>query len=224
MKLEEESDDEFALRMANQLEKKIRELGPETVMAFVAEPVVGASLGSQPAPKGYFKRIREICDTHGVLYIADEVMCGMGRTGTLFALEQEGIFADITTLAKGLGAGYQPIAAVMVAESIVSTIQKGSGTLWNGHTYMSHSIATAGALAVQKVIEDEGLLKNVKMRGNQLALALKNQLDGKENIGDIRGRGLFWTVELVADTLTKKPFSAHLKVAQRIKIIAKELG
>lgn len=224
MKLEDESEDEYALRMANQLEIKIRDLGPETVMAFVAEPVVGASLGSQPAPIGYFKRIRDICNKYGVLYIADEVMCGMGRTGSLFALEQEGIFADITTLAKGLGAGYQPIAAVMASESVVSAIRKGSGTLWNGHTYMSHSVATAGALAVQKVIEDEGLLENVKMRGDQLALALKKQLDGEENIGDIRGRGLFWTVELVADTLTKKPFSAHLQVAQRIQIIAKELG
>lgn len=224
MKLEQESDQEFALRMANQLETKILELSPETVMAFVAEPVVGASLGSQPAPVGYFKRIREICDTYGVLYIADEVMCGMGRTGSLFALEQEGIFADITTLAKGLGAGYQPIAAVMAAETIIAAIQEGSGMLWNGHTYMSHSIATAGALAVQKVIEDEDLLENVKICGHQLAHELSKQLDGRENIGDIRGRGLFWSVELVRDKITKKPFPENLKLAQRIQINAKELG
>ena len=224
MKLEQESDQEFALRMANQLETKILELGPETVMAFVAEPVVGASLGSQPAPVGYFKRIREICDTYGVLYIADEVMCGMGRTGSLFALEQEGIFADITTLAKGLGAGYQPIAAVMAAETIIAAIQEGSGMLWNGHTYMSHSIATAGALAVQKVIEDEDLLENVKRCGDQLARELSKQLGGRENIGDIRGRGLFWSIELVRDKITKKPFPENLKLAQRIQINAKELG
>lgn len=172
MQKDDESDVEFGLRMANLLDTEIRRLGPETVMAFVAEPVVGASLGTQPAPEGYFKRIREICDTHGVLYIADEVMCGMGRTGSLFALKQEGIAADITTTAKGLGAGYQPIAAVMASEKIVNAMIKGSGKLWNGHTYMSHAIATAGALAVQRVVEDDNLLDNVKDRGAQLEAAL----------------------------------------------------
>ena len=224
MRREGEAGADFALRMANLLEEEIQRLGAETVMAFVAEPVVGASLGTQPAPMGYFKRIREICDTYGILFIADEVMCGMGRTGSLFALEQEGIAADITTLAKGLGAGYQPIAAVMAAENVIRIIKDGSGTLWNGHTYMSHAIATAGALAVQQVIEEENLLSNVRMRGEQLREGLQTRLGQNPHVGDIRGRGLFWTAELVEDSATKKPFEATLGLAPKIQKIALDLG
>ncbi|MEO0673177.1 MAG: aspartate aminotransferase family protein [Pseudomonadota bacterium] len=154
----------FGRRMADQLEAKLVELGPETVAAFIAEPVVGATLGTQPAASGYFKRIREICDRHGVLFIADEVMCGMGRTGSLFALEQEGIAADITTMAKGLGGGFQPIAALLARQSVCDVIIGGSGRLWNGHTYMSHATSCAGALAVLKVIEEDDLLANVRAR------------------------------------------------------------
>ena len=224
MRREGEAGADFALRMANLLEEEIQRLGAETVMAFVAEPVVGASLGTQPAPMGYFKRIREICDTYGILFIADEVMCGMGRTGSLFALQQEGIAADITTLAKGLGAGYQPIAAVMAAENVIRTIKDGSGTLWNGHTYMSHAIATAGALAVQQVIEEDNLLSNVRMRGEQLREGLQTRLGQNPHVGDIRGRGLFWTAELVEDSATKKPFEATLGLAPKIQKIALDLG
>ena len=224
MRREGEAGADFALRMANLLEEEIQRLGAETVMAFVAEPVVGASLGTQPAPMGYFKRIREICDTYGILFIADEVMCGMGRTGSLFALEQEGIAADITTLAKGLGAGYQPIAAVMAAENVIRTIKDGSGTLWNGHTYMSHAIATAGALAVQQVIEEDNLLSNVRMRGEQLREGLQTRLGQNPHVGNIRGRGLFWTAELVEDSATKKPFDATLGLAPKIQKIALDLG
>ncbi|MQY43969.1 aspartate aminotransferase family protein [Epibacterium sp. SM1969] len=224
MQKEGENEKDFALRMANLLDEEIRRLGPETVMAFVAEPVVGASLGTQPSPEGYYKRIREICDEHGVLYIADEVMCGMGRTGSLFALEQEGIAADITTLAKGLGAGYQPIAAVMAAEKVVKAVQDGSGLLWNGHTYMSHAIATAGSLAVQQVIEEDNLLENVRARGEQLRGALYATFGQHPQVGDIRGRGLFWTIELVADKATKAPFPAERKLAQTIQSKALDLG
>ena len=224
MRREGEAGADFALRMANLLEEEIQRLGTETVMAFVAEPVVGASLGTQPAPMGYFKRIREICDIYGILFIADEVMCGMGRTGSLFALEQEGIAADITTLAKGLGAGYQPIAAVMAAENVIRVIKDGSGTLWNGHTYMSHAIATAGALAVQKVIEEEDLLSNVRMRGEQLREGLQTRLGQNPHVGDIRGRGLFWTAELVENSATRKPFEATLGLAPKIQKIALDLG
>ena len=224
MRREGEAGADFALRMANLLEEEIQRLGAETVMAFVAEPVVGASLGTQPAPMGYFKRIREICDTYGILFIADEVMCGMGRTGSLFALQQEGIAADITTLAKGLGAGYQPIAAVMAAENVIRIIKDGSGTLWNGHTYMSHAIATAGALAVQQVIEEENLLSNVRMRGEQLREGLQTRLGQNPHVGDIRGRGLFWTAELVQDSATKQPFDVTLGLAPKIQKIALDLG
>ena len=214
---EGESEEEFGLRMANQLEDRILELGADTVSAFVAEPVVGASLGSQPAPKGYFKRIREICDTYGVLLIADEVMCGTGRTGTLFALEQEEIAADITTMAKGLGAGYQPIAAVLAAENVIKTIAENSGLLWNGHTYMSHAVATAAALAVQKVIETENLLENVRERGARLRTGLTDRLEQNPHVGNIRGRGLFWSVELVKDRETKTPFPMEDGLANRIR-------
>lgn len=219
-----ESEETFAERMAAQLEDRIQQLGPETVAAFVAEPVVGASLGTQPAPKGYFKRIREICDKHGVLYIADEVMCGMGRTGSLFALEQEGIHADITTMAKGLGAGYQPIAAVMASEKIVAALLAGSGRLWNGHTYMSHAAATAGALAVMKEIESRDLLAQVRARGAQLEIGLRDRLGQHPHVGDIRGRGLFWTAEVVRDRADKTPFDVKMNLAGRIQTNAMEAG
>lgn len=224
MQKDGESEGDFALRMANLLDAEIERLGAENVMAYVAEPVVGASLGSQPAPQGYFKRIREICDTHGVIYIADEVMCGMGRTGTLFALEQEGIAADITTTAKGLGAGYQPIAAVMASEKVVSAIKDGSGKLWNGHTYMSHAIATAGALAVQQVIENDGLLGKVKDLGAQLETRLRAYFGQHAHIGDIRGRGLFWTIEVVENRTTKAPYPAADAIAMKIGAAAKARG
>lgn len=219
-----ESNADFGLRMANQLEAKILELGAETICAFVAEPVVGASLGTQPAPEGYFKRIREICDTYGVLYIADEVMCGMGRTGTLFALEQEGICADITTMAKGLGAGYQPIAAVMASQKVCDVIVSGSGKLWNGHTYMSHAVATAGAMAVMREIETRDLLAAVRTRGAQLEAGLRARLGQHAHVGDIRGRGLFWTTELVTDRDTKIPFDPKQNIAGRVQQAAMDAG
>ena len=219
-----ESEADFALRMANQLEERIQTLGPSTVAAFIAEPVVGASLGSQPAPAGYFKRIREICDAHGVLYIADEVMCGMGRTGSLFALEQEGIAADITTMAKGLGAGYMPIAAVMASEMVVKTIENGSGKLWNGHTYMSHAVACAGALAVMNEIDSRGLLDRVQTLGERLSTGLRAALGQHAHVGDIRGRGLFWTAEVVADRATKAPFDVSRNMAGRLQNAALARG
>lgn len=220
----DESEAAFAERMAGLLEEEITRLGAETVMAFVAEPVVGASLGTQPAPAGYWARIREICDRHGVLLIADEVMSGMGRTGTTYALAQEGIAADLTTMAKGLGAGYQPIAAVLAAQKVVDVIKAGSGKLWNGHTYMSHAIATAGALAVQQVIEDAGLLANVVARGAQLEAGLRAAFGRHSNVGDIRGRGLFWTIELVADRGSKAPFDPAKGIAMAVGAAAKERG
>lgn len=219
-----ESEEAFGLRMANQLEAKIIELGTGTVCAFVAEPVVGASLGTQTAPKGYFKRIREICDTYGVIYIADEVMCGMGRTGSLFALEQEGIAADITTMAKGLGAGYQPIAAVMASEKVCAAIEAGSGKLWNGHTYMSHAVATAGAMAVMREIEAHNLLDAVRTRGAQLGAALRTRLGQHPHIGDIRGRGLFWSAEIVADRAQKTPFEVSRNIAGKVQHAAMMAG
>ena len=224
MRRDDETEAAFGRRMADQLEARILEIGAGEVAAFVAEPVVGATLGTQPPAKGYFARIREICDSYGVLLIADEVMCGMGRTGTLFALEQEGVHADITTMAKGLGAGYQPIAAVLAAENVVAALSEGSGILWNGHTYMSHAVAAAGALAVLRFVENNDLLANVEARGRQLAEALDARFGASAHVGDIRGRGLFHSIELVADRATKAPFDASLKIAPRIKAEAFAAG
>ena len=217
---EGESEAAFGLRMANQLSEQIARLGPEKVSAFVAEPVVGATLGSQVAAKGYFKHIREICDQHGILFVADEVMCGTGRTGTMYALEQEGVHADIVTLAKGLGAGFQPISAVVASERVCETIRKGSGKLWNGHTYMSHAVACAGALAVLDVIEEDDLLTNVCMAGRYLENRLRRVFGMDPNVGDIRGRGLFWSMEIVQDRATKAPFPAAMRIADRLKASA----
>lgn len=221
---EGEAEIAFGHRMADLLRDRIEAIGPETVAAFVAEPVVGATLGTQPAAAGYFTRIREICDHYGVLLIADEVMCGMGRTGSLFALEQEGIHADITTIAKGLGAGYQPIAAVIASESVVAAIAENSGRLWNGHTYMSHAVAAAGALAVLQVIEGEDLLSNVRARGAELELHLRDRFAQHPHVGDVRGRGLFWSIELVAERTRKVPFPANDRLALRIQAEALAAG
>lgn len=216
-KKDDETDREFGLRTANMLEDEILKQGPENVAAFVAEPVSGASLGAEPPAPGYFKRIREICDQYGVLFIADEVMCGMGRTGYLFALEPEDACPDIITIAKGLGAGYQPIASVMASENVIDAIIKGSGNLWNGHTYMSHAIACAGALAVLNVIEEDQLLGAVRSQGAKFEKMLRTTFENHPNIGDIRGRGLFWGLEIVADKKTKQPFPAELNLAGKIK-------
>src|SRR5580704_3634312 len=169
----DESQEEYGARVADELEQKIEELGPSSVMAFIAEPVVGATLGAVPSVPGYFKRIREICDRHGVLLILDEVMCGMGRCGTRFAFEQEGIVPDIVCVAKGLGAGYQPIGAMMVADRIVDAIREGTGFFQHGYTYIGHAAACAGALAVQKVIEKRDLVKRVSLVGKELKARLE---------------------------------------------------
>ncbi|MBT7582465.1 MAG: aspartate aminotransferase family protein [Kordiimonadaceae bacterium] len=220
----EETLEEFGYRMASYLEVEILEQGPENVAAFVVEPVSGASLGAEPAAPGYFKRIREICDQYGVLFIADEVMCGIGRTGHLFAMEAEGVTPDIFTIAKGLGAGYQPIASVMASEKVIDAIKQGSGNLWNGHTYMSHAIACAGALAVLKVIEEDQLLGNVRSQGAKLKQMLEDNFADHLNIGDIRGRGLFWGLEIVADKDTKEPFPSEYNLAGKIKADILENG
>lgn len=221
---DDESDLDYGLRVANELEEEIIRLGPETVMAFVAETVVGATAGAVPPVEGYFKRVREICDRHGVLLILDEVMCGMGRTGTLFACEQEGISPDIVTIAKGLGAGYQPIGAMLCTAEIHDAIQSGSGSFQHGHTYLAHSTAAAASLAVLNEIMDRDLLSNVKAKGVALRSSLEATFGQHSNIGDIRGRGLFMGVEFVADRETKTPFEPTFKLAARLKEAAMQEG
>ena len=212
-----ESEAEYGLRVANELETAILELGAQNVAAFVAEPVVGATSGAVAPVPGYFKRVREICDQYGVLLILDEVMCGMGRTGTLHAIEQEGISGDIQTIAKGLGAGYQPIGAVLVSKKINDAIANGSGFFQHGHTYQGHATACAAALATQRAIRERDLLTNVVRQGENLADGLRAKLGQHPFVGDIRGRGLFRGVELVANRETKDPFDPTMKINAKIK-------
>ncbi|PKR60303.1 aspartate aminotransferase family protein [Thalassospira lohafexi] len=212
-----ETDAEYGLRVANELETAILELGAQNVAAFVAEPVVGATSGAVAPVPGYFKRVREICDQYGVLLILDEVMCGMGRTGTLHAIEQEGISGDIQTIAKGLGAGYQPIGAVLVSKKINDAIANGSGFFQHGHTYQGHATACAAALATQRAIRERDLLSNVVKQGENLADGLRAKLGQHPFVGDIRGRGLFRGVELVANRETKDPFDPTMKINAKVK-------
>ncbi len=223
-KRDDESEADFVARLAAELEAEFQRLGPDTVAAFIAEPVVGATAGAVPAPEGYFRAVREICNRHGALLILDEVMCGMGRTGTLHAWQQEGIAPDIQAIAKGLGGGYQPIGAMLASGRIVDTIREGSGAFQHGHTYLAHPLACAAALEVQRVIRDEHLLDNVKERGGQLERRLTERFGNHRHIGDIRGRGLFWAIELVADRSKRAPFDPALKLHQRIKAAAFEGG
>jgi adenosylmethionine-8-amino-7-oxononanoate aminotransferase len=213
----DESAADYGRRVANELDAEIRRLGPEEVAAFIAEPVVGATAGALPAVPGYFTRIREICDAYGVLLILDEVMCGMGRTGTLFACEQEGVVPDLLTCAKGLGAGYQPLGAVLVGEHIYRAIADGSGAFQHGFTYIGHPTACAAALAVQRTIEAEGLLDNVVRQGRVLRAALEARFGNHHRIGDIRGRGLFLGLELVRDRASKAPPDPAAGLPARIK-------
>jgi len=223
-KRDNESEAEFVARLAAELEAEFQRLGPDTVAAFMAEPVVGATGGCVPAPEGYFRAVREICDRHGALLILDEVMCGMGRTGTLHAWEQEGIAPDIQAVAKGLGGGYQPIGAMLASGQIIDTIRQGSGAFQHGHTYLAHPMACAAALGVQQVIREDRLLDNVKSLGAHLERRLTERFGNHRHVGDIRGRGLFQAIELVADRGTRSPFDPALKLHQRIKAAAFEGG
>ena len=221
---EDEDDVAYGQRVADELEAAILEAGPETVMAFIAEPVVGATAGAVPAVPDYFRRIREICDRYGVLLILDEVMCGMGRTGTLFACEQDGVAPDLVAIAKGLGAGYQPIGAVLATDTIFEAFRAGTGFFQHGHTYMGHAIACAAALAVQRAIEEDELLANVGRMGSDLRDALEARFGNHHYVGDIRGRGLFLGLELVADRSTKEPFDPALRLHARVKSAAMARG
>lgn len=219
-----ESEYDYGQRVANELEEKIQALGADNVAAFVAEPVVGATMGCVPAVEGYFKRVREICDAHDVLLILDEVMCGMGRTGTLFACEQEGITADIITTAKGLGGGYQPIGAMLLSGRIYDAIADGSGFFQHGHTYIGHALACAASLAVLTEIETHDLLARVQHYGQRLRDGLQQAIGDHVHVGDIRGKGLFVGVEIVEDRMTKAPFSPERKMHARIKAEALAQG
>lgn len=219
-----ESPEDYGLRVANELETEIQRLGAENVIAFIAEPVVGATMGAVPPVPGYFKRIREICDQYGILLILDEVMCGMGRTGTLFACEQDEIAPDIVTIAKGLGAGYQPIGATLCTSEIYDAFVQGSGFFQHGHTYIGHPTACAAADAVLTKLTEGGMVARSAAQGEKLDAALRAAFGEHPNIGDIRGRGMFRGLEIVADRATKAPFDPARALHKQIKGAAFEAG
>ncbi|MGJ8533142.1 MAG: aspartate aminotransferase family protein [Alphaproteobacteria bacterium] len=221
---DDETEFDYGQRVANQLEEKILELGAQTVAAFVAEPVVGATMGAVASVDGYFKRIRAICDQYDVLLILDEVMCGMGRTGHLFACNHDGVEPDMIAIAKGLGAGYQPIGALLVSDGIFDTLAAGTGFFQHGHTYLGHPTACAGALAVMHEVEAQNLLPAVRQRGEALRASLTDRFGAHPNVGDIRGRGLFMGLELVEDRETKAAFSPSKRVHARLKSSAMKAG
>jgi adenosylmethionine-8-amino-7-oxononanoate aminotransferase len=216
-KLSGETPEAYGGRLARELEDKINELGGANVIAFIAEPVVGATMGAVPAVPGYFKRVREICDRHGILLILDEVMCGMGRTGTLHACELDGVSPDLMAIAKGLGGGYAPIGALLLQDKIFKALADGSGSFQHSHTYTGHPLACAAALAVQRVIRRDNLLVNVREQGARLSRRLNERFGNHPFVGDVRGRGLFQGIEIVADRSTKEPFDPAKKIHARIK-------
>lgn len=214
---DDESPAEYGVRLAAELDDTIRACGERRVIAFVAETVGGATSGALTPVPGYFSAIREVCSRHGVLLILDEVMCGMGRTGTLHACEQEGVVPDLLVIAKGLGGGYQPVGAVLAHGKIVEAMSAGSGFFQHGHTYLGHPVACAASLAVQQTIERDHLLQNVCARGRSLASRLTERFADHPHVGDIRGRGLFYAVELVRDRASKAPFDPSFQLHARIK-------
>ena len=221
---EDETPEQYGQRLARELEQAIERLGSNRVIAFVAETVGGATAGVLAPVPGYFKAVREVCDRHGVLLILDEVMCGMGRTGTLHACEQEEVTPDLLTIAKGLGGGYQPIGAVLAQGCIVEAIAKGSGFFQHGHTYLGHSVACAAALAVQRVIRRDGLLAKVEAEGAAFGQMLRDALAEHWAVGDIRGRGFFWGIELVRDRPSRQPFDPSIRLHALIKSEAMARG
>lgn len=223
-KREDETEADFTARLLAEIEAEFQRVGPENVIGFVAETMVGATAGCVAPPAGYLKGVRDICDKHGALLILDEVMCGTGRTGTFFAFEQEGVVPDITTIAKGLGGGYGPIAGVLMHEKVVTALRQGSQAFNHGHTYQAHPIACAAALAVQKILKRENLINRCAQMGKLLENLLRTELKDCKSVGNIRGRGLFWAVEFVKDQETKETFDLKQRFGLRIQERAFEKG
>ena len=221
---EDETEEEYGLRVADELEEALLRIGSETVIGFVAETFVGATAGCVPPTAGYFKRVREICDRYGVLLIMDEVMCGLGRTGARWACAQEGVAPDLLVVAKGLGAGYQPISATLVADKIFEAIRDARGSFIHGHSYQAHTVACAAALAVQQVIREQDLIANARTQGALLKRSLEDRFGDHPRVGDIRGRGLFIALELVKDRDTKESFDPALNLWLTVMLKGMEFG
>jgi len=220
----DETDAQYGERLVAEIGQAIERVGGDNVIAFVAETVGGATSGCLTAPPGYYKAVRELCDRHGILLILDEVMCGMGRTGSLHACEQEGVAPDLMAIAKGLGGGYQPVGAVLVGGKIIDGIARGSGFFQHGHTYIGHPMACAAALAVQRVFKRDRLIERCAAQGAKLAEKLRRAFGEHPHVGEIRGRGLFLALELVRDRATKEPFDPARKLAARIRAEAMAAG
>jgi hypothetical protein len=220
----DETAEEYGLRVANELEEALQRVGPESVIGFVAETVVGATAGCVPPVPGYFKRIRQICDQYGILLILDEVMCGLGRTGARYSCTQEGIAPDLLVVAKSLGAGYQPISATLVSEKVFTTIRDSRGYFIHGHSYQAHALACAAALAVQRLIREQNLIANVAKQGHLLRQGLEQRFGEHPHVGDIRGRGLFLALELVKDRASKEPFEPDQMLSLRVMQKGMEQG
>ncbi|KAJ5642457.1 Pyridoxal phosphate-dependent transferasemajor regionsubdomain 2 [Penicillium lividum] len=212
-KKDDESDGSYVIRLAAEIDAEFQRVGPETVCGFVAEPVVGAALGCVPAVPGYFPAMKAVCEKYGALLILDEIMSGMGRTGTLHAWEQEDVVPDIQTIGKGLGGGYAPVSAILVNDSIVQVLDNGTGVFRHGQTYQGHPISCAAALAVQKTVQERNLLENVRNMGTYMEQQLRQHLGDHPYVGDIRGKGLFWGIEFVKDKITKEPFDPTTRLS-----------
>jgi adenosylmethionine-8-amino-7-oxononanoate aminotransferase len=203
---EGESTEQYVTKLAQELEDEFQKLGPETVCAFIAETMSGTSLGFVPPVPGYLKAMKEVCERHGALFILDEIMVGMGRTGTLHAWQQEDVVPDLQTVAKGLGAGYIPIGALLVGQKVTQTLFKGTGAFVHSQTYQGHPVACAAAYEVQQIIKEEKLLENICKMGEYLEKLLKERVGTHKHVGDIRGRGLAWGVR----SFFRQPFSSKL--------------
>ncbi len=219
-----ETEASYCARLAEELEAEIRRIGPEQVIAFVADTVSGSALGAVPPVPGYFKRVREICDKYGVLLILDEIMCGMGRCGTRYTFPQEGIAPDILAIAKCLGGGYQPIGAMLCNDRVFEPIVKGSGAFAHGQTYIGHVAGCAAALAVQRAVRRRALLDHVRELAPAFEAMLRGRFGSHPHVGDIRGRGFFWGIEFVADRASKEPFDLKQRVNANLKANAMKAG
>ena len=218
-----ETEEAFCERLVGELEEEIKRMGEDRVIAFVAEPLSGATMGCVPAPRGYWRGVREVCDKYGVLMILDEIMCGVGRTGTFWAFEgepeTEGVKPDLVTLGKGLGGGISPIAAVVLGKKLCKGIREGlgKGEVRHGHTYQAHPVSCASSLAVLRILKRDGLVERCREMGVVLEGLLKERLGDRKYVGNIRGRGLFWGVEFVKDRDSREPFAAEVAFGPRFQ-------
>lgn len=219
-----ESGAQYCTRLVTEIEAEFNRLGPQNIIAFVAEPVVGATAGCVASPKGYFPALKNLCEKHNILLILDEVMCGMGRTGTYFAFEQDNVTPDIVTVGKGLGGGYAPIAAVLISNKVINVLRAGTAAFNHGHTYQAHPVTCATALAVQQIVRREGLVDRCAEMGRLLESLLKNAFSNSKYVGDIRGRGLFWALEFVKDKRSKETFDRLVGFGMKIQQATFERG